>query len=274
MKKIIEKCIGLYFNSLTIVNPTLASKKLFKLFCNPMCKPLKPYQVDFLNKGKDKILLHEDLKIQTYKWGNGNKHVLLIHGWSSNTFRWKNYIESLIEHDFTVYAFDAPAHGLSSGKMFHLILYSQIIELYIQQHEKVDSIVSHSIGGFATIFWLFKHKQNNIKKVVTMGAPGEAKDFFDFYQKTLGLTNKTMKLLTDEFLNLVGYTPNFFSAPTFAKELQTKALIIHDKDDFDAHSENSIRLHKQWQKSELLLTTGLGHSLKSKDVMQKVIQFL
>jgi hypothetical protein len=274
MKKLIEKSIGVYFNSLALISPAQAAKKGFNLFCNPMCKPLKPYQIAFLQTGKDAVLQYEDIKIQTYKWGNGSKEVLLIHGWASHSFRWKAHVEHLVENDFTIYAFDAPAHGLSSGKMLHIILYSKIIDLFIQQHKEVENIISHSIGGFAIVYWLYLHKENNIKKVVTMGAPGEAKDFFDFYQKTLGLTDRTMKILTNEFMKLIGYEPSYFSASQFAKQLQAEGLIIHDKGDNDTHYENSVKLNSNWKNSQLILTEGLGHSLKSKTLLEEVVKFI
>jgi pimeloyl-ACP methyl ester carboxylesterase len=274
MKKLIEKSIGFYFNSLAFINPSLAAKKGFNLFCNPMVQPLKPYQISFLETGKDSVLLHEDIKIQTYKWGNGSKKVLLIHGWASNTFRWKATIEHLIENDFTVYAFDAPAHGLSSGKILHLILYRKIIDLFLTEYKEVEHIISHSIGGFATIYWLFQNQQNAIKKVVVMGAPGEAADFFNFYKKTLGLTDRTLNILTAEFIRLLGHEPSYFSASAFAKQIQTKCLIIHDKEDKDTSYENAVKLHNNWKNSKLLLTQGLGHSLKSKALLEDMVEFI
>ncbi|NJM78510.1 MAG: alpha/beta hydrolase [Flavobacterium sp.] len=140
MNKIIihltQKSIGLYFNILAIINPKLLAKKGFQLFCNPMSKPLEKHQLKFLEKGKHSIIKFNNEKIQTYKWGNGSKEVLMIHGWASHTFRWKSYIENLIEKDFTVYAFDAPAHGLSSGKILHVELYTEVIDLMIQSNKR------------------------------------------------------------------------------------------------------------------------------------------
>lgn len=274
MKKLIEKSIGLYFNSLAFINPTLAAKKGFHLFCNPMSKPLKPHQKKFLESGMNSVINYEDTKIQTYKWGNGSKKVLLIHGWASHSFRWKATIEHLIENDFTVYAFDAPAHGLSSGKILHLILYSKVIDQFLKAHKEIEHIISHSIGGFATIFWLYQNQDNHIKKVVVMGAPGEAEDFFNFYKKTLGLTDRTLKILVNEFAMLLGYEPSYFSASIFAKQLKTKGLIIHDKEDKDTSYENSVKLHQHWQNSKLIITEGLGHSLKSEILLNSMVEFV
>jgi esterase/lipase len=274
MKKLIEKSIGFYFNCLGIINPGLAAKKGFYLFCNPMSKPLKPFQLAFLESGKDKILHFEDIKIQTYKWGNGSQKILLIHGWASHSFRWKATIEHLLENDFTVYAFDAPAHGLSSGKMLHLILYSQIIDLFMQHNNEIENIISHSIGGFALVYWLYQHPKNNIKKAVIMGAPGEADDFFNFYKDSLGLTDKTLKIVTNQFIKAIGHEPSYFSASQFATNLQVQGLIIHDKEDKDTSFENSLKLHSTWKNSTLKLTQGLGHSLKSKGLLADMVKFI
>ena len=183
IKKIIQKSVGYYFNALAYVSPKTLEKQGFQLFCNPMAKAIKKHQLQFLEKGKKEILTIESEKIQTYKWGNGSKKIVCIHGWASHSFRWKSYIENLLENDFTVYAFDAPAHGLSTGKMLHVVLYGKAINQMILHNQEIEYIVSHSIGGFATTYWLQHYKNNaeNIKKVVIMGAPGEAKDFFDFY---------------------------------------------------------------------------------------------
>lgn len=276
-KKIIQltqKSVGFYFNTLAYVNPKLLAKKGFQLFCNPMSKTLKKHQLKFLETGKSDVITFEELKIQTYKWGNGSKKVLMVHGWASHTFRWKSYIENLVENDFTVYAFDAPAHGLSSGKILHVELYKEIIDLMIQSNKEIENIISHSIGGFATTYWLYKNKDQKIKKSVIMGAPGEAKDFFDFYENILGLTKKAKNIIINEFINTLKQEPSYFSTSRFAKEIDTHCLIIHDKEDKDTDPKYSISLNENWKNSQLILTEGLGHNLKSKKLEDKVIEYI
>lgn len=272
--KLSQKSVGVYFNTLAIINPKLLAKKGFQLFCNPMAKPIQKHQLKFLEKGKNSIIDFNNEKIQTYKWGNGSKKVLMVHGWASHTFRWKSYIENLIENDFTIYAFDAPAHGLSSGKMLHVELYTEVIDLMIQHNKEIETIISHSIGGFATTYWLYKNKNQNIKKTVIMGAPGEAKDFFDFYKSILGLSNKAKNIVIKEFAKTLENEPSYFSTSKFAKEIDTECLIIHDKGDKDTNPEYSIRLNENWKNSQLILTEGLGHKLKSKALEKKVIAFI
>ena len=274
MKKIIQKTIGFYFNFLGLIHPKLIANKGFQLFCSPMSSPLKKHQLSFLETGKFKILEFENKKIQTYKWGNGSQKVLLIHGWASHSYRWKNYVTKFIENDCTVYAFDAQAHGLSSGKMLHVASYAQIIDSFIKNNEPIDSIISHSIGSFATTYWLFQNPDNPIKKVVIMGAPENANDFFTFYKNALGLTNRTLTIVKQQFIQNLNHPPSYFSTSSFAKTIQNDCLIIHDKNDLEANFNYSIKLHKSWQNSELLLTEGLGHNLKSNEIIEKVICFV
>ena len=164
LKKMIQKKIGFYFNILAYVHPKMLQRKGFALFCNPFAHKVKPHQMQFLQKGISEVIEYENYKIQTYKWGNGSKKILLVHGWASHSFRWKKYVEQLLQQDFTVYALDAPAHGLSSGKMIHVVLYAKVIDLFLQRNPDVTAIVSHSIGGFATTYYLNHYKSHNIEK--------------------------------------------------------------------------------------------------------------
>jgi pimeloyl-ACP methyl ester carboxylesterase len=220
------------------------------------------------------VITYEGYNIQTYQWGNGSKKVLLVHGWASHSFRWKAYIEHLVKNDFTVYALDAPAHGLSSGKFVHLVLYAKVINTFLEINSDISSIISHSIGGFAITYLLDHYKEHVIEKVVIMGAPGEASDFFDFYKQTLGLTTKSVTIITKEFEAQLGKMPSYFSSAKFAENITVPALIVHDKNDLATNFNYSIRLNKHWKNSQLILTEGLGHDLKSKELMKKVSDFV
>ena len=107
-----------------------------------------------------------------------------------------------------------------------------------------------------------------------MGAPGEANDFFDFYEKILGLSQKAKHIIITEFTKSLKNEPSYFSTSKFAKEITTECLIIHDEEDKDTNPNYSIQLNKNWKNSKLILTNGLGHNLKSKALEDKVIDFL
>ena len=178
------------------------------------------------------------------------------------------------KNKFTVYAFDAPGHGLSSGTFLHVPLYSEVVKSFIEQVGKMDSIVSHSIGGFTAIYTLHQHPHLTPDKLIVMAPPGEASDFFDFYMNTLGLSTKSVQLITNQFTEEVGKHPSYFSAKEFAKSLAVNGLLIHDEDDDETAVQNSRDIHQSWKNSTLHVTKGTGHNLRSKDVVREVVDFL
>ena len=274
MKKLIPKALGLYLNTLSHLAPKKAGTAGFNLFCRPFRSKLQKHHHGFLSSGKSFVLSHKGDSIQAYSWGKGAKKVLFLHGWQSHTFRWKNYIEALDPTEFTVYAFDAPGHGLSSGTFLHVPLYSEVVKSFIEQVGKMDSIVSHSIGGFTAMYTLHQHPHLAPDKLIVMAPPGEASDFFDFYMNTLGLSTKSVQLITNQFTEEVGKHPSYFSAKKFAKSLAVNGLLIHDEDDDETAVQNSRDIHQSWKNSTLHVTKGTGHNLRSKDVVREVVDFL
>lgn len=274
MKKLIPKALGLYLNTLAHIAPKKAGSIGFNLFCRPFRSKLQQHHHAFLSSGKKFILQHPAAKVQAYSWGNGPKKILFLHGWQSHSFRWKNYIEALDKNEFTVYAFDAPGHGLSSGKLLHVPLYSEVVKSFIEQIGKVDSIVSHSIGGFTALYTLHHHPQLSPEKLVVMAPPGEASEFFSFYMATLSLSTKSVDLITTQFTKVVGKHPSYFSAKQFAKSLQINGLLIHDEEDDETSVQNSKNIHQAWKNSELLITKGTGHNLRSKEIVKNVVDYL
>lgn len=274
MKKLIPKTLGLYLNTLAHIAPKKAATAGFNLFCRPFRSKLQHHHHGFLSSGKRFVLPHAAEKIQAYSWGHGSKKVLFLHGWQSHSFRWKNYIEALDKNEYTVYAFDAPGHGLSSGKFLHVPLYSEVVKSFIEHVGKVDSIVSHSIGGFTAIYTLYQHPQLTPEKLVVMAPPGEASDFFDFYMNTLGLSSKSVELITNQFTEAVGKHPSYFSAKQFAQSLQVNGLLIHDEEDDETSVQNSKNIHQAWKNSQLLITKGIGHNLRSKEIVKSVVDYL
>jgi pimeloyl-ACP methyl ester carboxylesterase len=274
MKKIIMRGLGLCMNTLAQVLPKKAARIGFNLFCYPFRVPVNAKQRAFLDTADQSTFDYNGMKIQAYQWGKGSKNILLIHGWQSHTYRWKKYIDSLNKDDYTVHAFDAPGHGLSGGKFLSVPLYSEIIESYMKRMGSLETIISHSVGSFSAIYTLYRNQYLPVKKLVTLASPGEAQEFFDFYKKSLSLSDKCSTLIIDHFYERFKKTPRDFSAPLFAAALRIPGLIIHDEDDDDTSVIHSKKIHASWEGSTLIVTKGFGHNLRSDEVLNQVIRFV
>lgn len=274
MKTVIMKSIGLYLNTLALVNPQKAARKGLEIFCYPMRPALTKKQRDFLESAKHATLEHNGISIQTYKWGHGSTKVLFLHGWQSHTYRWKRYIESFDKTEYTVYAMDAPGHGLSDGSQLSVPLYSEVISNYLDRIQNVHAIICHSLGGFSALYTFYRIQEDLAPNLVLLAPPGEADEFFEFYKKALGLSSRAQRLIIDKFENVFGFTPKFFSAPHFASAVNANGLIIHDEEDKETSVGNAKRINANWQASQLQITKGLGHNLKSDDVVKSVVEFV
>lgn len=274
MKKLIMKGIGLYLNSLAHVAPKKAAHFGFELFCRPFRIPINAKQKAFLETASQSEFHHNGIKVQTYQWGRGSKNILLLHGWQSHTYRWKKYVESLSKDEFTIHAFDAPGHGLSEGKFLSVPLYSDVIEGYISRIGSVETVIGHSIGSFSAMYTFYRNRNLPIKKLVSLASPGEAQEFFDFYTKSLALSEKCAGLIAMRFFELFRKTPGDFSAPRFATVLNIPGLIIHDEEDEDTSDVHSKKIHAAWKGSTLISTKGFGHNLRSDEVIKQVISFV
>lgn len=277
MKKLLNKFIplayGSYFNALALYSKDKVAKKAFTLFSSPRKGKVLEHQKAFLNPAKGEVVTIENIKLQTYKWQGSKETVLLLHGWESNVFRWRNLISFLEKENFNIIAFDAPAHGNSTGNLLNVPVYTKCAEKIIATY-KPKYIIGHSMGGMTTIYNQYKNPNNSIEKIVSLGSPSELSEIMDHYQNLLKFNTTVMESLDVYFKQIFDFNIDEFSISKFSKNLAQKGLLVHDEFDTIAPFSASERIHKNWKNSTLLKTQGLGHSLHQDDVNNQIIDFL
>jgi pimeloyl-ACP methyl ester carboxylesterase len=274
MKQLIIKSIGLWLNLLSLVAPRLAARKGFDLFRHPIRGKLQAYHYTFYDSADKFDFMLQGETIQAYRWGHGDKKILFVHGWQSHSFRWKNYIEALDKERYTLYAFDAPAHGLSTGRFMTVPQYGEAIEKIIKKIGKLDVVVGHSVGSFTSVYTFYSNPELSPNKMVALAMPSSASEFLDVFKTTLGLTERSMKLIIDHFVSVVNLTPEHFTTSVFVEKLDFPALMIHDEDDDETSVKHTGDIHRIWKGSRLIITKGIGHNLKSKEVVMAVVDFI
>jgi pimeloyl-ACP methyl ester carboxylesterase len=277
MKKIVNRILalayGAYFNILAMFSKKLAGEKAITLFSSPRKGKVLPIQASFLKKAEDTMIEVGGKQIQTYSWAGTKETVLLLHGWESNSFRWRNLISFLSDANFAIVAFDAPAHGNSSGGIFNVPLYAECAQHMIK-HYKPTFIIGHSVGGMAALYHQYIYPHNSIQKIVTIGSPSELYELMEHYQNLLGFNNMVLSALDDYLQVHFGYGIRDFSSSQFAQKIQIEGLLIHDIEDPITPYHNSEKVHANWKNSKLISTRGLGHSMHQDDVNNQIIDFL
>ena len=273
MQKIIVYLLSNYLGLVNSISPRLGGKHAFLLFCYPFPLKFKKYQSDFLKTSHFSFLDFEGKRIAQYRWGSGEKVILCLHGWQSNSFRWKKYVEVLDKKKYTMICLDAPAHGRSDGVLFNVPMYTRLIQQFLEQN-KVDSILSHSLGAFSTMYLLSNYPLLSPPKVIALGTPSYADSFIDEFIRVLNLSSKARRNLVTYFTNYSGLKTNDFDSKLFAKNQKSFGLIVHDINDKEAPFEYAKEMAKIWPKSRFLDTEGFGHKLRDDSVVQEVIKFI
>ncbi|TXG38960.1 alpha/beta hydrolase [Seonamhaeicola maritimus] len=273
MEKYIIKLIGSYLNVLSYFSGDYAANKALHLFSTPRKGKLNSQNEKFLNSAKKENLNYEGLNIATYHWKGDKATILLVHGWESNSARWKNKIKRFIPQGFNIIAIDAPAHGASGSKLFNALLYSEFINIVAQKYQP-EVVIGHSVGGMASIFFQQKYQLKSIKKMVLLGAPSEFETILKSYIKLLGYNKKIEKHLNKIILKRFGAVPGDFSTSKYSKSIETKGLIIHDVKDAVIPYSDAKLINKNLRNSMLISTKGLGHSLNDSSVTKNILEFI
>ena len=149
---------------LSSISPKMMTNLAYKTLTNPQIKKLRENELELLDKAEKEKYKFREFNIQTYKWGNqDNEKILLIHGWEGQAGNFTDIIQKLLDHNYHVISFDGPSHGFSSKGKTSLFEFSELVGEMIKKYD-CKKLVSHSFGGVATTFALFKNQEIRIEK--------------------------------------------------------------------------------------------------------------
>lgn len=269
----IPKMIGFSLNTGGVLFPDWAANKAVEIFSTPRKGKIKESDLPFLEGSVQQKIHYKEIEIQTYLWEGEGPTVLFVHGWESNSARWRNFIKKFRRKKCRIVAVDAPAHGQSGSKIFNAILYAHCLE-EVCKHFRPDMIVGHSVGGVSAIFLLSQIGSVSVKKLAIMAAPSELPQIFGHFYKILGLKKHVSEGLEQHFERNYQFRVADFSLQAFVKTLKIPGLVIHDEDDLVAPYADGINIANNWEGARLFTTKGLGHSLNSEAVINEVYRFL
>ncbi len=272
---ILISTIGKSINALSIFAPQAAGKIAFKLFCTPRKGRYNERSSKYVEKSDKKESLNCPTgKIQVYHWNQENtQKVLLLHGWESNSQRWRFLINRLMEKDIHIISIDAPGHGNSEGKIFTVPSYAEAIMQVCQKHNP-GVIIGHSIGGGSLIYALSEYPELSPSKIVLMGVPKTLKQMIDNFASVLQLSKKSIAGIKKSFLSEFNRTLDSQDYSEYARKIKAKTLVVHDRKDKIAPYQDGVEIAKKIEDAELLTTDNLGHSLQGKEVYMKIIKFI
>lgn len=272
----IPKAIIFTAKTLQFISTDLAVKFAKKLFTTPIKHKLPKRELEMEVNSIQEFVEIPSLskKIRVYHYGNSNKKVLLVHGWSGRGTQLVKIADKLLELGYSTNSFDAPAHGKSPGNS---TLMTEFIASILELEKKFgpfEYIVGHSLGGMSTLNAI---KQGlKVKKAVIIGSGDSVNDILHDFVSKLELKKNIAIKMKDSFEKEYLMNMESFSAYVAAKDVKVPVLVIHDKQDEDVPYSASENIHKHLDNSELLLTENLGHRkiLGDKEVINNIVKFI
>ncbi len=248
----------------------------YYLLSKPRRAADEPLSDAFMKVAKHYTIDANGTKLQCFHWPGKGPSVLLLHGWESNSGRWFAFLEPLRKAGYSIYAFDAPAHGRSGGSRFNVLIYTEALQAYLEHHAFApDYWIGHSAGGMAAILYLTEpNPEYEPAQLISLAVPGELENFIDKFCDFLGVHEKVKRGIDDQFRRKLDLSFSEVSFVNYAKNLRVPGLIVHDECDDLAPISGAYQMHENWAGSSLITTRDCGHSLIGDLVPALVLEYL
>jgi pimeloyl-ACP methyl ester carboxylesterase len=265
-------------NALAAIIPGAVGRFAFDLFCTPRSTPAHQRRAPHAIASATPLAVRfGSQELRAWEWGKGERTVMLVHGWESESTSLAAFILPLVECGYRVIALDGPAHGDSPGNRLNLIDYVAAMRSTIAQHGPVQSVIAHSFGGGAALFALGEPGGlgNTVERVVTIGAPARLQDVLQRFGVSLGLTGSVLNAMYDAMRQRFGRSMADFD-PARVQKTTLPLMVVHDRADVIVPFSDAEDITRIISHAQALFTEGLGHRgiLKNREVISHVIRFI
>lgn len=272
----VPKLVILIGQFLYKISPVLAEKYARKLFITPIKHkiPKREFHMEAEAVQTKLFVPAINKEIVVYSYGNSNKKILLVHGWSGRGTQLVKIADVFLENGYSTISFDAPAHGKSGTKTTLMLEFIESILEVEKSYGPFEFAVGHSLGGMSILNAIKKGLQ--VKKAVVIGSGNSVINIVNTFVEKIGLPNKVAILMRESFEKKYQFEMESFSAYVAAKEVEIPVLVIHDNDDDDIPVSEAYHLAENLSNKEILITNNLGHRkiLGDTTVISKIVEFL
>ncbi|WP_460795990.1 alpha/beta hydrolase [Microbacterium sp. GXF0217] len=215
--------------------------------------------------------------VVTYRWGDGPRTVLVLHGWMGRATQFAPLARELVAAGLRVVSFDAPAHGASSGRRTDIRDWMAAIDGMQRRFGPFDAVIGHSVGAVAGLTAARTFARAPL--VITISGAASPLAMIDQFARLVALSDAARGHLTRLFAARIGETPasvtEHFDAAAHPLPEGTRLLVVHSRDDRGLPDADSVRLHRAHAgRSRMLRPSGLGHNriLSDDDVLDAVVE--
>lgn len=276
-KQLVLKYVRTKFKLLSAISKRKAAEKAFELFCTPQIRTIKELPSIFIQSEKIEFPFQGNV-VRGYRWNHpAGKKALILHGFESSVINFEKYIDPLINKGYEVLAFDAPAHGQSTGKTINAVIYKELVLYICNQYGPVDAFITHSFGGLALSLALEEIPHSASTKIVFIAPAAETKTAADHFFRLLQLDNGVRKEFDKVIEETGGHATEWYSVARAASGINGQVLFLQDKDDhMTPLSDVKPIIDQQYPNFRFVISAGLGHRkiYRDEESIKKIMEFL
>jgi pimeloyl-ACP methyl ester carboxylesterase len=266
------------FTILSAISKKKAAQSAFRLFCTPPVRHKGEVVSPFLEA--DQIMLSfREYSIRGFIWNKGaTKRALIVHGFQSSVLNFGMYVQPLVKQGYEVLAFDAPAHGGSSGQRINALLFRDFVLFVSRTYGPINAYIAHSFGGLAVSLAITEELAAPDARLVLLAPATETSraiaHFFDMVRlKDPAVQREFEQIIVD----ISGHPASWFSVARAVAAMNIPVLWVHDKDDaITPIADVEPVMQHNLPHVQFMITEGLGHRriYRDQSVINRVIQFL
>jgi len=272
--------IGYYrtkFKILSAVSNRKAAELALDLFSTPQFRYKQKLPEVFKEAEKLDFSFNGE-KVTGYRWNRGgHRRVLIVHGFNSSVAKFDRYIKPLVKKGYEVLAFDAPAHGYSTGSKLNAVMFKEMILHIHKEYGPVKSYMGHSFGGLAISLAVEEIEHDESFRIVLIAPVTESKTSIDFFFNFMKLNEEVRKEFEEHITRLRNKPPSWYSVSRAVKNIKAKILWCHDEDDpLTPWIDAKKVMDEKHFNVEFIVTKGLGHRriYRENKVSKAIIEFL
>lgn len=265
------------FKLLSVVSKRKAAEKAFLLFCTPQYRNRKKLPRIFETAEKLRFRF-QNYTLAGYAWSpEANIKCLILHGFESSVINFDRYVKPLLAKGYGVVAFDAPAHGRSTGITVNVIIYKQLIQTLHKEFGPFTRFIAHSLGGLSLSLALEEMEHDETTRIAMIAPAAETTTAIDSFFRFLKLPDSVRPEFDRIIVENSGHPPAWFSISRALSGTKAKVLICQDRDD-DMTPVRDLEplMERKLSNFGFLITDGLGHRRIYRDnkVSKAIIEFL
>ena len=196
--------------------------------------------------------------VQCWQFGHGPA-ILFVHGWNGRGVQFHRFFDQLKTAGYSAVIFDAPAHGESQGRFTNGFEIAETVRVLLNQDNglNIQGIIAHSLGASAVVMAL--SRQDRCLDTVLIAPALKLRELLYDTFDSHGIPTMVYQSLIAEIEETLGYSLDNDNPHLLVKDITSKFLIVHDREDRTAPYEVSKEVSKQHSNVTLYTTEGLGH---------------